>query len=149
MGNDNLEQALKQAIPENLDNIIREHRDRLTLRMSTADELTELPPMVSMLGEQIQMRATIKDWWIVCLDQNQIGKNFILVGTNESTDEVWATSAIKSVDFENGLVLTDNSVYRLGQKGDGEPTFPFLLHLCSQFHKWGFGPTFGVPHIFY
>jgi len=146
---DNLDQALKQALPNSLDNIIRENRDRLTLRMSTADELADLAPMVSMLGHQKQIRATINEWRIDCLDQHLSGKSHILVGINVATGNVWATSFLKAVDFENGLVLTENNIYRLGTKGEGEPAFHLLLHICALFHKWGFGPSFGVPHIFY
>lgn len=149
-----LEQVLKQAAPSCLDDIIRSHRDKLSVRMSTAEDLAELPPMVSIMGvgEQKQIRATINDWRIICLNINtadQSGKRHILTGYNEETKNVWATSFLKSVDFENKVVLTENSIYRLGTKGEGEPTFDLLLHICAIFHQWGFGTRYGVPHIFY
>ncbi len=149
METDGLDQALKLAIPDSLDNIIRKNRDQLTLRMSTPEELANLAPMVSMLGDQKQIRATILDWRVVCLDQHNFGKKHILVGVNGATKNVLATSFLKSFDVKNSMVLTENSIYKLGKKGEGEPTFHLLLHICALFHKWGFGQSFGVPHIFY
>lgn len=144
-----LEQALKQAIPSSLDDIIRARRDEVSLRMSTAEDLAELPPIVSILANQKQVKATVNEWRIVCLDQGATGKGLMLTGIDAKTEHVWATSLVKSVDFENHLLLTENSLYRLGTKGEGEPTFHTLLHLCYMFHKWGWGAKYGVPEIFY
>lgn len=144
-----LKQALGKAIPSSLDDIIRARRNEMTLRMSTAEDLAELPLMVSMFDHQKQIKATVNEWRIVCLDRNIDGKNYMLTGIDARTGNVWATSIIKSVDLENQLVLTRNSLYRLGTKGEGEPTFHILLHLCYMFHKWGLGERFGVPKIFY
>jgi hypothetical protein len=150
--NTELGQTIKNVLPSCLDNIVREHRDELSVRLSTTEDFAELHPMVATLGEPKQIRTTINEWRIVCVDINmgdKSGKRFILTGINETTDSVWATSFLKSVDFENNLVLTENSIYRLGTKGEGEPTFHVLLHICYLFHQWGFGARYGVPEIFY
>lgn len=147
--NAGLEQVLKQAVPSCLDNIVRERRDELCLRLSTAEDLAELPPMVSIMDNQKRVKATVNDWRIVCLDQGAIGKSHVLTGVDANTDHAWGTSLVKSIDFENHLLLTENSLYRLGTKGEGEPTFNVLLHLCALFNKWGWGKRFGVPQIFY
>lgn len=144
-----LQQALEKTIPSSLDNIIRERRDELSLRMSTAEDIAELPSMVSLFDNPKQVKATVNEWRIICLDQNIVGKSYMLTGIDASTGNVWATSLIKSVDLENNLVLTGNSLYRLGTKGEGEPTLNVLLHLCYMLHKWGLGTRFGVPPIFY
>ena len=145
-----LKQVLEKTIPSSLGDIIRERRNELSVRLSTAEDFAELPPMVSMLDEQKQVKATVNEWRIICLDQREDGKRrFMLTGIDAKTDQIWATSLVKSVDFKNHLVLTANSLYRLGTKGEGEPTFHILLHLCHIFHKWGFGARFGVPHVFY
>lgn len=143
-----LEQALKQAIPKSLDDIIRLRRDELSLRLSTTEDFAELSPMVSMLDNQKRIKATVNEWRIICLDNNG-RKKHMLTGIDAVTGNVWATSFLRSVDFDNNLILTENSIYRLGTKGEGEPTFHVLLHICYMFHKWGFGPSFGVPEIFY
>lgn len=143
------EQSLQQVVPVSLDDIVRLRRDELTVRLSTAEDLAELPSMVSMLNEQIQIRATINEWRVVCLDLHAAGKKHILTGYNETTQSVWGTSMLVSADFEKNLILTEGSVYRLGAKGNGEPTTDLLLHICYLFHQWGFGTRFGVPEIFY
>lgn len=144
-----LKQALEKAIPSCLDDIIRLRREEVSLRMSTAEDLAELPPMVSMLDKQKQVKATVNEWRIVCLDQGAVGKGLVLTGIDARTENVWGTSLIKSADIENHFVLTSNSLYRLGTKGEGEPTFHTLLHLCYMLHKWGVGARFGVPHVFH
>lgn len=140
---------LKDMFPKSLDEIIRLRRDELSLRLSTTEDFAKLPPMVSMLDNQKRIKATVNDWRIVCLDFHHKGKQHILVGEDAVTGNTWATSGLKSVDFENSLVLTQNSIYRLGDKGEGEPTFYILLHICHMFHRWGFGAGFGVLEIFY
>lgn len=148
MTTDTLEKSIKQAVPCSLDDIIRKRRDELSLRLSTAEDFAELPSMVSALDNQKQIKATINGWRVICLDNNG-RKKHMLTGINEATGHVLATSLLKSVDLGNDLLLTENSIYRLGTKGEGEPTFHELLHLCYMFHSWGFGARFGVPEIFY
>lgn len=140
--------TLEEVIPKSLDDIIREHRDEFSLRLSTADDFASLQPMVSMLDNPKQIRATINEWRIVCLT-HPAGKFLLLTGINETTQNVWSTSPLNSVDFENDLVLTKNSIYRLGSEGVGEPDLHILLHICVCFHDWGFGNHLGVPRIFY
>lgn len=144
-----LEETLNQVVPKNLDDIIRIRRDDLTLRMSTDEDLAGLPPMASTLNHQMQIRATINEWRVVCLDLHKAGKKHILTGYYDDTNTVWGTSELLSADLVQNLVLTKNSIYRLGFKGSGEPTSDLLLHICYLFHQWGFGPKFGVPKIIY
>lgn len=140
--------SLEQYLPKSLDDIIRDRRDVCSLRLSNSEEFASLPPMVSMLDNVKQIRATIKDWRIVCLTLPG-GKNHILTGINETSNNAWATSPLRSVDFENNLALTENSIYRLGIKGKNEPEFHILLHICYCLHSWGLGAPLGVPRIFY
>jgi DNA-binding Xre family transcriptional regulator len=140
--------SVGQWIPKSLDEIIRERRDECSLRLSTNEDIATLRPMVTILNNAKQIRATISEWRIICLTLPS-GKSHILTGINESTNDVWATSALKSIDFENNLVLTDNSIYRLGSKGEGEPHLSILLHICYILHLWGLGERLGVPQIFY
>lgn len=144
-----VEQTLEQLVPKNLDDIIRMRRDVFTLRMSTSEDFAELPTFASTLNNQMHIRATINEWRIVCLDLHEAGKKHILIGYFDDTNKVWGTSELLSADFVKNLVLTKNSIYRLGSKGYGEPTTELLLHICYLFHQWGFGKKFGIPEIFY
>lgn len=140
--------SLEQYLPKSLDDIIRDRRNVCSLGLSNTEDFASLPPMVSMLDNIKQIRATINDWRIVCLTLPS-GKNHILTGINETSNNAWATSALKSVDFQNNLVLTENSIYRLGIKGEGEPDLAIRLHICYCLHSWGLGAPLGVPRIFY
>jgi hypothetical protein len=140
--------TLAEIIPKSLDDIIRDHRDEYSLRLSIAEDFTSLNSMVSMLENHKQIRAIINEWQIVCFT-HPMGKFLLLIGINETTQNAWATSPINSVDFENDLVLTLNSIYRLGNKGVGKLDLLILLHICACLHDWGFGNHLGVPRIFY
>jgi len=61
------------------------------------------------------------------------------------------TSSVRRIDFDQGLVQTKNSVYRLRMdaRGDGEPPQGQLIHICATFNDWGIGPALGVPSFFY
>lgn len=139
---------IRKSLPASLGDIVRKNRDKFSLRLANPEDFARLKPMVSMLDNFKQIRATVNDWRIICLVQ-PAGPALILTGINESRQAPWATSEVLSVDFENALVLTSNSIYRLGSKGEDEPNIYILLHICATFHIWGFGEHIGAPHIFY
>lgn len=143
------EQTIKQVIPT-LDDIIRAHRDDYSIRLANAEDYLDFPKMVSLLDKQKPIRATIQQWRIVCFARHaKFGGNaLILTGTHEARGCNWATSFVKSVDFENGLILTENSIYRLGTKGEGEPNLRIILYICKVLHNWGYGDQLGVPRGF-
>ncbi|MBI3901435.1 MAG: hypothetical protein HY306_00585 [Nitrosomonadales bacterium] len=130
-----------------LDDIIRLHRDRVSVRLASRDELA---PFFSVSDSDNDLGySRIDDWRIICLDIHDSEKKFFIVGHNAFEKCVWGTSEIKSLDFAAGLAFTANSTYQLGSAGDGEPPLPVLLHICHLFHTWGFGSSLGVPQVFY
>lgn len=143
--------SLEDIIPKCLDEIIQKHRDEISLRLSTAEDFAALPPMVSSINHQKPVRATINEWRIVCFVRPAApgGNCLFLTGIHQGQDCAWCTSSIVSLDFENNLVLTKNSLYRLGSKGEGEPELNIILHICSCLHTWGIGAYLGVLQVFY
>ena len=143
--------TLEKLIPKSLDEIIRNHRDDISLRLSTSEDFAALSPMVASIEQQKSVRATINEWRIVCfVIRPELGTNFlVLTGFNQEMGCVWNTSHIVSIDFENHLVLTKNSLYRLGSKGEGEPDSHIIMHICAFLHSWGAGPYLGVLNVFY
>ena len=142
---------LENIIPKCLDDIIQKHRDEYSLRLSTAEDFAALPPMVSSINHQKMVRATINEWRIVCFVRPAgLGGNcFILTGIHQAQDCAWCTSPIVSTDFENNFVFTENSLYRLGSKGEGEPGSNIILHICFCLHSWKIGAYLGVLKVFY
>lgn len=143
--------GLKDAIPSSLDGIIRANRDICSLYLSTPAELGELPAIVELMGDQKHVSAVLNEWRFICLNRaGHGGKSHFLTGIHTAQNCYWATSEVVAVDLERGFVLTQSgSIYQLGTKGIGEPGEGILLHICAQFHNWGFGKLLGVPHIFY
>jgi hypothetical protein len=142
---------LDDLIPKSLDEIIRKNRDKVSLRLAIADDFAALPPMVSSIDHQRLVRATINEWRMVCIVVSpELGGNkLILTGMHQAQGCTWCTSAIVSVDLENSLALTSNSIYQLGSKGEGEPDMHILLHICHCLNSWGMGEYLGALPIFY
>lgn len=145
---DLLQKTIEDMVPKLLDDIVRKHRDECKILMSTINDFASLAPMVSSMSEQKQVRATIDEYRIICLlAQNH--KLLFLTGIRRADCVPYMTSDVVSVDFANNFVLTKNSLYEIGSKGEGEPDFHILLHICAVLHKWGVGNYYGIPHIFY
>lgn len=139
---------LEEAVPRSLDQIIRVNRDEFSLRLSILEDFESLPQMSLPLSSTTHNSVAINDWRVVCLS-HRLGNHLFLTGIHEIQRVPWMTSKINSVDFGNNLVLTGNSVYSLGSKGDGDPNLHILLHICATFHKWGLGSALGVLPVYY
>jgi len=65
-------------------------------------------------------KAKITNWQVVPTDQN---KGFVLKGTitehegnpQPGEDGLYATSPLKTIDFERGVALSQNTEYTLGE----------------------------------
>ena len=145
---DCLQKAINDLVPKSLDDIVRVNRDRYSLRLFSENDMASFVPMVESMTEPKPVRGIIDDWRIICL-QVVDQKLYFLTGILRERRVSYMTSDVRSVDIENNLVLTKNSLYEIGSKGEGEPDFHGLLHICAVFHAWGTGPYLGAPHIFY
>lgn len=72
-----------------------------------------------------------------------------LLGGVQETGQCWITSTVKGIDTHTGLVLTENSLYRVVGPRDSEPDKHLLLHVCVWLNQRGVGHYFGVPEFFY
>lgn len=142
---------LSNLLPKTMDDIIQKNRHLYSLRLSFHEELNTLPPMVALIADHRQVKAKISVWRFICwVRPEEIGGPVhFLLGINKARQRIIMTSDVRSVDFENGLVLTKNSLYRLGCKGNGDPEVRMLLHICATLHVWGHGEFMGIPHVFY
>lgn len=142
------QKSLEALFPKSIDEIIKMHRDECSIRLSSDADFEKLESMVSSMSVQKPIRATIDEWRIICvLDKDR--KFLFLTGIHRAEGYPFMTSDIVSVDFASNLVLTKNSLYQLGGKGEGEPERDILLHICTTLHRWGVGEYFGILHIFY
>ena len=132
-------------IKKNLNDLIRANRDRLSLSLATITDVGEL------IGDIKPgfTAAIMLDWRLIKFSLENDASYFTMVG-GIAGGVSRATSKIKRIDFKKGLVMTQNSVYGIGEAGDGEPHRDQLIALCAYMHNSPLmGRYFDVPHFFY
>lgn len=144
--------TIEDHIPKSLDEIIRLRRESFSLRLSSRDEIASLPAVIG--GDGTAFQATIDNWYLICLAYSKAADmapqlTHFLLGINREADCAWMTSAVNAIDQERSFVRTNNSLYGLGPKGEGNPDLNLILHVCHTLHKWGIGKQLGVLEIFY
>ena len=143
-----LSENTSELVPKLLGDIIRANRDHAELRLAKTSEINAL---VDSIDSTLGAKDEIGNWRMVSLvnKENQTAQ-LLLIGDSMSRRHPAITSPILSIDFARGLVLTKSrSIYKLGDRGLGEPPEEDLLCLCAALHSWGSGEALGVPHISY
>lgn len=136
------------GLPATLDEIVTRNRDRWRIGLATAAEIAALTGAVRATpGEE---RDLLVNWRLVAIRNRCMGETMIILLANAARAGTnWSTSLVKAVDFKRRLARTRNSVYALGNRGEGEPPLLHVLHLCATLHAWGVGAALGAAQIFY
>jgi hypothetical protein len=93
-------------------------------------------------------RAIVDDWQLITLHRHDTDQSAVfLVGQVQGTYKTRVTSPVAQIDLANSLVVTQNSLYALGEKGDGEPSLPQLMAIVCVFERWGIANALGMPQI--
>ncbi|TCV81216.1 hypothetical protein [Sulfurirhabdus autotrophica] len=147
MKEDQLAEKLNDLIPKSLDNIIRQNREMAELRLATDAEISAIEKNIQ---GQDMVKDAINDWRLISLCVKTLNlSQVLLLGKSEQEKCPWITSQVISVDFGRGLVYTKSgSLYKLLNRGEGEPPSEDLIRICAALHLWGSGPLLGVPHFF-
>jgi hypothetical protein len=148
-------EALEQMIPKSLDDVVRKSRGQFQIGLATAEELTLL---AATIGDG-PIRDTIAEWRIIAFraiglavgaQTHAVSRSrLLLLGRAAGMRCPWITSAVTGIDLDGRLVRTQNSVYRLGARGEGEPPQEDLICVCAATHSWGVGKLIGAPAFFY
>ena len=146
--NRDFSEITSEAAPKFLGDIIRTNRDHAELRLAKTQEIDAL---IGAIDTTLEAKDEIGNWRIVSLiDKEKQTAQLLLIGDSLTRRHPAITSPIQSIDLVQGLVLTrSRSVYKLGDRGLGEPPEEDLLCLCAALHQWGSGETLGVPHFSY
>lgn len=141
---------ITEFIPRSLEDVIRERRDEVALRMASESEIEALKADI----QHDQTRGEVDDWRLISIVVKAPSGidlvKVLLLGDNKTHyGTPWVTSQVQQIDLARNILITDNSVYGLGRRGEGEPNRHHLIAVCAAFHKWGVGEAFGVPHFFY
>lgn len=144
------------VIPQTLDQVIREHRDTMSLGLATANERAAICKSIVVPDGQ-EIKAEIIDWRLVAYRaalpvQHVYAVMMHVLGniyTGDRRPHPWITSHLVALDLGNRVVVTHTgSFYRLiGKPGEGEPNQIQLLQLCRAFHQWGRGARLGIPTL--
>lgn len=140
------EQNIADLIPKSLDDIIRKHRDEVSLRLASDSEIKAKKTDIIFDHEP---RAIIDDWWLIAFDFHGRRTDLVLLGNRRDNGHAWITSVAQEIDLERNILRTENSMYGLGAQSCGEPPGHLLLTVCAALHKWGMGEMLGVLHVFY
>lgn len=141
---DEFEEAIRAMIPKNIDDIIRKNRDQASLSIATLTDIGELIGDI----ESNNIVDVMHNWHIGKLSVVDTPDAFTLLGDIEG-DGSYATSYIKCIDFKRQKIMTKNSIYLLGEAGEGEPHQDQLIALCAYLHNSRAGAILGVPCFFY
>jgi hypothetical protein len=133
-------------LPQSLDDIIRLNRSQAEIRLSRTNEIDALVGTVDRITD---IKDQIDNWRLVSF-VDKVGKatRVMLIGDSTTKKHPAITSPLASIDLARGVALTtNNSVYKLGTRGYGEPTRDGLAFLCAAMHRWGNGRALGVPRF--
>ncbi|VVC82475.1 hypothetical protein [Sideroxydans sp. CL21] len=141
-----LAKAFKTAVPESIDSIITLHRENASLSVLDDAHIAFIPNVA--MDRQMSVKGMIEGWYVVRLDiPSKLFIADIMFGYKNG--RVFRTSPVVAISPEAGLVVTRNSVYKLGTKGESEPDLALRLHVCNFLHSINLGEFFGVLHVFY
>lgn len=151
-----LEHHLLVAIHRELDGIgvtslghvLRRGQEYASLYLSTESQIADLASAVPSRN----IKGEMSDWHFISfqLDRPEMKRlKVILVGDRGHNAITTTTSPVKGIDLVEGLVRTENSVYRLrlDERGTGEPSPKQLVCLCRTLHSWRLGHAFNVPRV--
>jgi hypothetical protein len=151
-----IEEALEQMIPKSLDDVVRKNRNAFQIGLATP---TEIAIRGTVIKPDRDTRDTIEQWNIIAFRtlglrpdtglEGILSSRLSLLGRAAGTRGSWLTSEVVQIDVDGGLVLTRNSLYRLGSRGEGEPPPDDLICVCAVMHSWGIGELIGAPGFFY
>lgn len=147
---DTIAKNIADLLPKTVDEIITKNRDKIRLRIAVDQDFDALPLLLNVIDSRPIKSHAIEDWQMIRLEkpENGEGHSFI-VGYRKNG--VFITSAVKAIEYKDckGLLLTKNSLYRLGEHSDNPLKTEMLLHICASLWVWGFGGSLGVLPIFY
>lgn len=146
--NSDINNISNKLIPGSLDDIISKNRELVELRLANEKEINDL---TRQIRSPVHVKDAIEDWRLVSLVEKTSNKaEVLLLGNSHDKTHPWITSPILTLDLSQGFVSTQSgSIYKLLDRGIGEPPASHIICLCAALHVWGSGQYLGVPHFYY
>jgi hypothetical protein len=122
-------------------------RPGVSLYLTTTQQIKDREYEI-IASDRRSVRAIIEDWRLISLHRHDTDESVAyLIGHVRGTYKTRVTSPVAQIDLANSLVVTQNSLYALGERGEGEPGLRQLLAIIYVFHAWGIGAALGMPWI--
>lgn len=138
---------LEAMLPKSIDDIVRQHREELCIRIATADDLA---PLMSDSMPIANPQGDIENWSLITLDatiQGQQDNAIFLIGHHTSRRCTWITSRVLKViecGVANSVLTNSGNLYNMrGAQSDKID----LTFLCAWLRQNGIGDYFGVPEF--
>lgn len=148
MENEQLTKAVAAVVPQKLDDIIRAHRDEVSLRYSTQeDKCALIGPIASPPADWLT------DWRMVTIDIRLPTRPHTLwlmaLGKSRVHGEPRITSPIRALDVDRQVIRTNSgTIYELrGPESIKEADYLLICHWLT--HKSKLGSYCEVLEIFY
>jgi hypothetical protein len=131
------------AVPKSLSDITRANRSHVELRLS---QTREIDALVGKVESKDAVKDEINNWRLVSfIDKDSKATKVLLVGGSMTKRHPAITSPLASIDLTRGVALTSNhSVYKLGNRGYGEPPMDDLVFLSAAMQHWGNGAALAM-----
>jgi hypothetical protein len=146
MSDEKLNDTLRSALPQSLDEIVTKNRDIMQLMYATAEDLDKINANIPVTN----LKGNLTDAFIYKRIVPSKNKEVLcLVGFKEGQ---WAyhTSEVVAYDVANNVALTGSgSHYVVKNIKTESPDLLLLLHICYMFHRDGIGNYFGAAPVFY
>ncbi len=150
-----LDEVFDSLFPKSLDDIVRKNREHFQIGLAKAEEFASRVAKIEP-GRSVD---TIDQWRLVAFrappprlrfEREMSDKvHLSLLGEAVKARQIWTTSEVMQIDVEGGFARTQNSLYKLGIKGKGEPPREHLICVAAATHSWGWGTFIAAPEFFY
>ena len=134
------------SIPQELDQIVTQNRDKMQLVYATTEDLSRIQESLTIT----HLKGTLSEAFLykrvfLTMDSEVL----CLVGFNEDRLPLH-TSTVVAFDVANQVALTANgSYYKIHSFKTGAPSTHLVFHICYMFIRDGVGDYFGVLPVYY
>lgn len=141
-----LEEGIQKFIPHSLDQIIRLHRNKASLRPATPKDLQELTGEVNVCWNTGDL-SQVCFYKRIYHDGKRSQQIVTLVGYDR-TDMPFHTSEVVKYDpIRNKIETSSGSIYTIHSINAGVIPEELLVMICAMLWKDGIGEVLGVPRF--
>ncbi|CAO3460758.1 hypothetical protein [Azospirillum argentinense] len=133
-------------IPRTVSDVVTHNRDQVSLALASPVDAQRLTTPVG--AGCVDEAAVLHDWRLLAFRYAADGSvDVALLGELGSTRQTFLTSPVVALDPDRVHARTLSAVYRLGRRGEGEPSERQMIGLLRALHAHGVGEALGVMPV--